>query len=143
MPGAVGLASSIPSIEGVGVVLLAGSRRRRVSDQQGAVTAEAAVVMPLLVVLVWSLIWLVSLGVAEARVDQAAREVARAIARGEEPAVARSWGEQVAPAAQVRVTEKQGVVRVEVFEQVRAPGGLWRMAYRAAGTAVTFDEGES
>jgi len=91
----------------------------------GAVTAETAVVLPVLVLLGIALAWLVSLGTSQVRVVDGAREAARAIARGEEVGTAVELGRRVAPAgAEFQVVTEEGVVRVRVTAQVRGPGGL-------------------
>ncbi|HEY0951853.1 TadE family type IV pilus minor pilin, partial [Nocardioides sp.] len=56
----------------------------------------------------------------------AARETARAVARGDGVAEAVARGEQVAPAgSRVAVHDRGGEVTVEVVGQVRGPGGLF------------------
>lgn len=92
-------------------------------DEIGAVTAEAAVVLPLLVLFTLALCWLVSIGVQQARVVDAARETARALARDPDQAKAFALGRQVAPpGARFEVTEEDGTVRVTVEAHVRGPG---------------------
>jgi hypothetical protein len=49
------------------------------------VTAEAAMVLPVLVLLTAALAWVVALGVAQVRLVDAAREAARLAARNEPP----------------------------------------------------------
>lgn len=107
-------------------------------DQRGAVTAETAVVLPVLVVLVAVLAWLVGLGVCQARAVDAARETARALARGETTSVSEQYGRRVAPdGARFRIEQDAGEVRVEVTAEVRGPGGLFTVpGFRAHGTAV-------
>jgi Flp pilus assembly protein TadG len=90
------------------------------------VTAETAVVLPVLVAVVLGLVWFVSLGVAQVRVVDAARETARAVARDEDRATAVALGRQVAPpGARVAISEDGGTVRVSVTAEVRGPGGLF------------------
>lgn len=110
--------------------------RRR--EQRGAVTAETAVVIPILLVLVAALAWLVALGVTQARVVDAARETARALARGDAAATAEAYGQRVAPAgARFVVTTVDGDVRVEVSAQVAGPGGIFKLpGFLARSTAV-------
>ncbi len=94
-------------------------------DEHGAVTAETAVALPVLVLIALALAWLVGLGVAQARVVDAARETARAVARGEVTDVAIDLGRRVAPdGADVQVSTEKGFVRVVVTAEVRGPGGL-------------------
>jgi len=97
-------------------------RRRR--GEQGAVTAETAVVLPVLILLALALGWLVALGVSQVRAIDAARETARAIARGDDPASGIDLGRQIAPGgAEFEVTTEEGIVRVVVTAEVRGPGG--------------------
>lgn len=101
----------------------AGGRDAR--SESGAVAAEAAVVLPTLVLLTVALAWLVSLGVAQVRVVDAARETARAAARSESDAQAIGLGRRVAPdGATVRVSRGADEVVVRVSAPVRGPGGV-------------------
>ena len=94
-------------------------------DERGAVTAETAVALPVLVMLGVALAWLVGLGVGQVRVVDAARETARAVARGETVDLATDLGRQVAPdGAEIRVTTGEGLVRVVVTAEVQGPGGV-------------------
>lgn len=102
-----------------------GGRRARALSARGAVTAETAVVLPVLVALTLGLVWLVGLGVAQLRVVDAARETARAVARDEPADAAVELGLRVAPAgAQIHVERGAGVVRVEVVSDVSPARGL-------------------
>lgn len=79
--------------------------------------------MPLLVVVTALLAWLLSVGFAQVRMIDAARETARALARGDDPAAAVSIGQRVAPAgARFTVTESDGLVHVEASARVDGPG---------------------
>lgn len=90
------------------------------------VTAETAVVLPVLVAVVLGLVWLLSLGVAQVRVVDAARETARAVARDESHADAMDLGRRVAPAgARLTISEQGQTVQVSVTAEVRGPGGLF------------------
>ena len=113
---------------------------------RGAVTAEAALVLPILAVFALGLAWLVSLGVAQVRVTDAAREAARVLARGEPIAQAALLGRQVAPAgATVQVQRGGDTVRVRVQAPVRGPAGLFRFlpAFRVQGESVAAREPSS
>ena len=95
-------------------------------EERGSVTAETAVVLPVLVALTLGLVWLVSLAATQVRVVDAARETARAAARDESPSAAVRLGERVAPpGARIEVSEEAGLVRVVVTAEVRGPGGLF------------------
>lgn len=107
------------------------------------VTAELAMGLPLLVALTWVLAWLLSLGVAQVRVVDAARETARAVARGDPVTAALSRGRQVAPAgADLAVRSGQGEVVVTATARVSGPGGLLGLlpGVRLEATAVAAAE---
>ena len=53
-------------------------------DERGAATAELVMVIPLLVAVTIGLVWLLSVGAAQIQVVDAARETARAVARGDD-----------------------------------------------------------
>jgi Flp pilus assembly protein TadG len=94
-------------------------------DQRGAATAELAMAVPLLVALTIGLVWLLSVGLAQIRMVDAAREAARAAARGETAAQAESRGQEVAPAGSLVVLSTAGdQVSVTVTGSSRPPGGL-------------------
>jgi hypothetical protein len=97
------------------------------SQEHGAVTAEAAAVLPVLVAVVLGLVWCLSLVVAQVRVVDSAREVARAGARGDDEAAAVAAGRRVAPdGATVSLSRDGDRVVAEVRLRVRGPGGLFR-----------------
>jgi hypothetical protein len=84
-------------------------------------------VLPVLVLLTLALVWLLALAAAQTRVVDAAREVARAVARDEPRAAALALGRRVAPeGADIRVRTGDGHVVVDVSAVVRGPGGLIR-----------------
>lgn len=84
-----------------------------VRTQRGAVTAELAMAIPVLVALTVGLVWLLSVGFAQVRMIDAARETARALARGDDPAEALAVGQHVAPAgARFTISESDGLVTV-------------------------------
>lgn len=100
----------------------------RSRNQTGAVTAEAAVVLPLLGLMAFGLTWVISLAVVEARAQDAAREAARVVARGESTAAGVAEAERVATAgAGVTVHRGSDEVVVEVTAPVRGPGGMLRV----------------
>lgn len=100
-----------------------GSRRR---DARGAVTAELAVALPLLVAVTVGLVWLLSVGLAQLRVVDAAREAARAVARGEDESSAVRTSLGVAPpGAAVDIETAADTVTVSVSAPVEGPGGLF------------------
>jgi Flp pilus assembly protein TadG len=93
-------------------------------DQRGAVTAELALGIPVLVSLTIGLVWLLTIGIAQVRVIDAAREAARAGARGDPPAQAVALARHVAPGAAVRLSTEDGDVRATASDVVEPPGGL-------------------
>lgn len=76
------------------------------------VSAELALAIPALVIVVLALAWLVALGVSQGIVAQAAREGARAGARGESAATVRAAVTAVAPGAQVSIHREVSSVTV-------------------------------
>ena len=110
--------------------------------ERGAVTAELALGIPLLVSLTIGLVWLLTLGVSQVRNVDAAREAARAVARGDSPGSAVARGEQVAPGAEVAVTRVDGEVVATAASVVHPPGGLlgFLPGVRLHARAVAADE---
>jgi Flp pilus assembly protein TadG len=97
----------------------------RARDTRGAATAELAMVLPLLVAVALGLVWLLVVGAAQVRAVDAARETARALARGDDQATAVARGLAVAPGgSRVEVSRGGGDVRVTVTGRVEGPGGL-------------------
>ena len=69
------------------------------------------------------LVWLLSVGVAQVRTVDAARETARAVARGDDPGEAVARGQRVAPeGAEVAVTTTEGEVVVTASGHVAGSG---------------------
>lgn len=82
--------------------------------------------LPLLVAVTVGLVWLLAVGAAQVRVVDAARETARAAARGDSDAEALALGRQVAPAgADVAVASTGDRVRASAAAPVAGPGGLF------------------
>jgi Flp pilus assembly protein TadG len=95
-------------------------------SERGAVTAELAMVLPILVAVTIGLVWLLSIGVAQVRTVDAARETARAVARGDDTGEAIARGQRVAPeGARVAVTTSDGHVVATATGHVAGPGGLF------------------
>ena len=114
-------------------------------DQRGAATAELALGIPLLVSLTVGLVWLLAVGEAQVRVVDAARETARAAARGDADAEAVARGEQVAPGAVVTLVARDGNVVSTATASVAPPGGLLAFlpAARVHAQAVAATEDSS
>jgi Flp pilus assembly protein TadG len=95
-------------------------------SQRGAVTAELAMAVPLLLAITLGLVWLLSLATAQVRMVDATRETARALARGDATADALARGRQVAPAgAELTVTTLADQVVVSGSVWVDGVGGLF------------------
>lgn len=87
------------------------------------VTAEAAIVIPLLLLVAVVCAWMVAVGAAQVRVIDAAREGARLAGRGETPAVIEAAIAQAGPeGATGRVSS--GADTVTVYVQARVEPGL-------------------
>lgn len=93
--------------------------------QRGMVTAEAAAVLPLVSLVALALVWVVSLGIAQVRVVDAARDAARAVARGGDDRAATEAARRTAgESASVDISRADGLVSVTVSVRSSAPGWL-------------------
>lgn len=114
--------------------------RRR---DRGMATAEVAVALPALVVLVAAGMTAVSVLTAQLRCVDAAREAARAAARGEDAAIVRSLAERSGPdGSDVQMTSGGQEVEVTVSAEADSVGGLLP-AVRVQASAVALREPES
>ena len=121
----------------------AGSRRagplwtgeRRAGDR-GFVTAEAAVVLPVLVTFTLALVWALMAASAQIQCVDAARAGARAMARQDPEGSAVASAKRVAPrGAKVAVSREGDLVRVAV--EAAAPGpGVLSVRLRADAVAL-------
>lgn len=112
-------------------------------EERGAASAELAMVLPLLVAVTIGLVWLLSVGAAQLQVVDAAREAARAAARGDSIAEAVEIGAQVAPpGSRIDVTTAEGRVTATAVGEVAGPGGLFDFlpAVTVRADAVAVDE---
>lgn len=92
------------------------------APDRGAATAELVMALPLLAVVTWAMVWLVSLGSTQAELVDAARETARALARGESEPVAIARGRDSAPpGTSITITREGSIVRVAARADVAAP----------------------
>ncbi|MFJ4842239.1 TadE family type IV pilus minor pilin [Streptomyces sp. NPDC088746] len=95
------------------------------SDDRGAVTAEAAMVLPVLVAFVLALVWALVAASDQIRCVDAARAGARAAARSEPEDSVRSAAREAAPGrARVAVERTGGLWRVRVEAPTPGPGPL-------------------
>jgi Flp pilus assembly protein TadG len=109
----------------------------------GMATAELAVVLPTLVLVVAAALTMVSVVLAQVRCVDAAREAARAAARGEPAGVIRSAAIRVAPpGSAVAVGGAGEEVLVTVSARAGRVGGLLP-AFRVSASAVALREPES
>jgi Flp pilus assembly protein TadG len=99
--------------------------------------------VPLLLVLTLALVWLLSLGLAQARMLDATREAARAVARGDSGEQALAVAREVAPSgATLSVSNADGQVRVAGSVEVDGIAGVLGMlpSVRLTAQAVAFVE---
>jgi len=111
--------------------------------ERGAVTAEAAIVLPVLLLFALGLAWLVALGVTQVRLLDAARETARAAARGDDLVASVGLGRRVATdGARISVRDDGDTIEVTVDAPVRGPGGIFAFlpTYDAHASAVAAKE---
>jgi Flp pilus assembly protein TadG len=106
-------------------------------DERGAVTAELALGLPVLLALTVVLVWMLSVGVAQVMVVDASREAARMVARGDSPDHAEAAAARIAPdGAAVTVRHDGDRVLVVTSAEVRAPGSVLG---RLAAVTVTSE----
>ncbi|MGP4047137.1 TadE family type IV pilus minor pilin [Streptomyces sp. 2A115] len=96
-----------------------------VARDRGFVTAEAAVVLPVLVVFTMALVWALMAAYAQIQCVDAARAGARAAARQDPPGAVMSAVRQSAPSgARVTVRREGDLVRVRVEAEPPGPHAL-------------------
>ncbi len=89
------------------------------------VTAELAAGFPALVLVLLMAIWAITFATGQLRCSDAAREAARAAARGEDLAVVREVAAESAPSgANVVIDEVDGLIEVRVSARLAMPGPL-------------------
>lgn len=100
-------------------------RRRALVHDRGSVTAETAMALPVLVVVLAAAVGVLACVAAQLRCVDAARAAAREAARGESSAAVREAGQRVAPAdARVTLQADGDTVEVVVSAEVRPFGGV-------------------
>ena len=114
--------------------------------ERGAATAELAMALPLLIAVTIGLVWLLAVGAAQVRAVDAARETARAVARGDGVGEAIARGQQVAPdGSRVTVSDDGSEVTAVVVGRVSGPGGLFSrlpsVTVSAQAVAATEESG--
>ena len=120
------------------------SARRRIRGDRGMVTAETAMVLPALVVVVCVAVSAIAVATAQLRCVDAAREAARAAARGEGASVVRTFAAQAAPgSARVSVSLVGDRAQVTVTATLHPLGRLLpEISVRARAVGVR-EPGES
>ena len=108
---------------------------------RGMVTAELATLAPFGLAFTLLLLWVISLGLTQVRITDAAREGAWLVARGETDATARAAARRHAPdGAAVDVDLRDGVVTVTVTARSHMPlpffSGVGARTATADATAV-------
>ncbi len=107
---------------------------RRLAGEHGMATAELAMALPVLVLVLAGVLSAVSVGAARVRMEDAAREAARAAARDDPAAAARALA--VAPGGRVRVSRTGSQVTATVSASVPLLPGLGpAVTVSAAATA--------
>jgi Flp pilus assembly protein TadG len=115
--------------------------RCRLKSESGYVTAEIAMALPALVVLVFGLTTGLVAAAAQVRCIDAAQSGARAAARGESPDAARAAAAAVAPkSARIVATNEGGRISFRVETVIPLPGPLSRLRIPVSHTAVAAEE---
>lgn len=96
----------------------------RCGSDSGMVTAEIAVAIPALMLLLAAALTAIMVIGGQLRCVDAAREAARALARDEPPTVAHSLARQVAPGASLSSSTAGDRVTAEVRARIRPLGGV-------------------
>jgi Flp pilus assembly protein TadG len=94
--------------------------RSRLRTEHGTVTAELALLFPVLMATIVAGVWAVGLVITNIRCIDAARDVARAVARGETEDTAQTIGRRAAPKdATIDILTTNGEVQVNVKAERR------------------------
>lgn len=115
--------------------------RHRQGDAHGAVTAEFAVALPAVLLLLALLLAGAASGVTQLRLEEAARAGARAVARGEDPAAVQGIVRTLAgTSATATVAVEGGWLSVTVVDRVGGPLGAtvpWTLMAKATTRSET------
>ena len=112
-------------------------RRRRVENDDGMVTAEFAMLLPTVFLVLALVLTLVTTLGAKIKVLDASREAARVAARGDSTAAAVAAGKRLAPAgASVELVDRSAWVEALVSTEVRPLGLLPGFTLRASTLAL-------
>ena len=117
------------------------SQVSRSGRDRGAVSAETAVALPILLLVTWLVLAVLRFGEAQLSCQDAARAAARAAARGEAPSVVVETARAAAPGgAEVTVDEEGGLVVVQVMARVGWAGPWDLPGVTVSGRAVAAPE---
>jgi Flp pilus assembly protein TadG len=114
------------------------------SDERGAVTAETVMVLPLLLAVTAGMLWLLAVAGGQIRMIDAARETARALARGDSQSSAIAAGARIAPeGARIVVSRSADRFVVTAEGGIDGPGGLFDFVPDVSlhAESVALDEG--
>lgn len=112
-------------------------------SEHGYITAETAVALPALVVVLCAMVWGVATVTAQVKCVDAARAGARALARGELPGEGRAEAVKAAPSGADVVLSRTGAyVRVDVSATINPPGPVASLfpGFRVHAEAVAAAE---
>ena len=115
----------------------------RARSDRGSATAETAVLLPVLVIVLVACVWVLACVAAQLQCVDAARAAARAAARGDAPVVVRDIGRRLAPdGAKVQLTDGDQTVEISVRAEVRPFGAVLSLlpAVRVSGSATAARE---
>ncbi|MGK5628024.1 TadE family type IV pilus minor pilin [Streptomyces sp. URMC 123] len=101
------------------------SSEPRGRGDRGSVSAEAAMVLPLMALVTGGLVWMLMVAAAQIQCEDAARTGARAAARAEPASATLAAARSVAPrGARIGVSRDGDLVRVRVEAPTSGPGAL-------------------
>lgn len=104
-----------------GAPSISGPLRHALRSDRGSALVETAIAVPVLVAVTAMMLWGLGLGATALSLADGARDVARAIARGESSEAAVSRAARTTPNAHFAVSESGGAVRVSLTQVVSIP----------------------
>jgi Flp pilus assembly protein TadG len=110
---------------------------RRTSDDRGSVTAELAIVLPVVLVLLVAGIGAMGAGAARVRLEDAAADAARLVARADDEGRAAAGVAAAAPGARLDVDRRDDIVCATASATVRIAG----VALPLRATSCALDGG--
>jgi Flp pilus assembly protein TadG len=122
-----------------------GPIRRYVRSSRGSVLLETAIAVPALLMVTVAMLWGIGMGVTSLTLSDSARDIARAIARGQNPDVAVQRAAENAPQAHFAIDSSDKSIAVKVSQFVSIPLPMFEglgMRIEQAATAPreeTFD----